>query len=143
MTKREYRRTRIGVLIGLAWVALCVAGLGWVGSAEAKPLTLPKTVVYQKKTLTAKAKMQTFVTTDKGSYVAVHVYLDGIPIEQHYVDGCRASYPDRARGLFVWVRVKGCRNGHVGPGLVPYVVRYLSTAGPQRFTIRLTNSPED
>lgn len=122
------RKLSIRIIVPL-WIAVVVlCSLFTVGQAQAR--------LVQEKTLTAKPKAQTWESTSKGTAVYVTVYGRGGEIEQHWVSGCRANYPDRLTGLYVWVRIKECGT----PGQHPYVVRYLSTTGPQKFRVRLTES---
>lgn len=90
----------------------------------------------QEKTLVAKPRLQTWESTDRGTAVYVTVLGRNGEIEQHWISGCKANYPDRINRLYVWVRIKECGT----PGRHPYIVRYLSANGRQKFRIRLTEA---
>jgi hypothetical protein len=110
-------------------LAIAVALLGLAAS----PATAG---VIQSKTLTAKAGAQTWESTDRGN-PSVHVYRGGREIEQTWIDRCRGNYVDRDAGLYVWVRVKNCATA-TAANPQPYVIRFLSVAGPQPFRVTLT-----
>lgn len=99
----------------------------------------PAGFVVQHKSLVAKKAYQTWVSKDPNN-VWVHVYRSsGEEIPQRWVNRCRANYHDPVHGLYVWIWIKSCRDPR--SDYRPYVVRYLSVYGHQRFSVWLTTSP--
>lgn len=130
--KGEHRMKSLSKYAALALILL-------LGLALANPASAAFPRIIQQKTLVAKAQPQTWQSTDRGNVVYVNVYDRGGVIEQHWINGCRASYPDRANGLYVWVRLKECHR----KGRHPFIVRYVSVSGPQRFMVRITTLGRD
>lgn len=126
--KSANRHTAV-VIAALLAVLACMC---WASTSKAAESQL-----IQEKTLLARASLQTWLSTDKGHTVYVHVYGPSGTIVQRWINPCRANYPDPSDGLYIWVQLEECHK----PGSHPFAIRYLSVSGPQRFRVRLTTSP--
>jgi hypothetical protein len=122
MTDSGYKLFRVP-LLAVALLALSAT------SAPAK--------VIQEQTLTATEYVQRWVSTDRGrGAVAVHVSVDGQELQQRFLGPCAATY--QGAGIFVSLRLRRC--AEAARVSQPFVLKYVSVEGIQRFRVRLSAS---